>query len=222
MCCFSRDDARHEHTSIIAITYGILLNMGMGGRLLGLRLLAGFCSHGALFLPALQVRRLLISACTLSGCVSRSHSTVARWRRIWKCRRADDRGIPDVYPQAQLLLSFVPWEHLSAPARHLQGRVTGGWYYRRFRRWANPAAAKIVGRWRLASRRAEQPFSAVTAVTNKKRSFVVMIRILAVLTAHGISPEYHSCLSSLISPATRQSTISIPITREEDNAGFNG
>ncbi len=24
-------------------------------------------------------------------------------------------------------------EHLSAPARHLQGRVTGGWYYRRWR-----------------------------------------------------------------------------------------
>ncbi|ESH41848.1 inner membrane protein YcdZ [Salmonella enterica subsp. enterica serovar Choleraesuis str. 0006] len=35
--------------------------------------------------------------------------------------------------QAKQLLLLLSREHLSAPVRHLQGRVTGGWYYRRWR-----------------------------------------------------------------------------------------
>ncbi|KJU47687.1 hypothetical protein SEEH0318_14244 [Salmonella enterica subsp. enterica serovar Heidelberg str. 90-0318] len=93
----------------------------------------------------------------------------------------------------QLLLSFVPGTFIGACAT-FAGQ--GDW------RLVLPSLAlglifgyamKNSGLW-LASRREQH--SANTAVTNKKAwgsspRFVVLIRILAVLTAHGISPEYH-------------------------------
>lgn len=132
-------DARHEHTSFYCYHYGHpFWNMGMGGRLPGLLSWAGFLGCTAYFAcPQGGFKGLLISACTLlSG-------------MVWALVIIHGSALaPHLEIVSYVLTGIVAFlmcirqssycfllfrEHLSAPARHLQGRVTGGWYYRRWR-----------------------------------------------------------------------------------------
>lgn len=110
----------------------------MGGCLPGVTKLGRFLGCTAYFAcPQGGFKGLLISACTLlSGMVWAlviiHGSALAPHLEIVSYVLTGIVAFLMCIQAKQLLLSFVQ-EHLSAPARHLQGRVTGGWYYRRWR-----------------------------------------------------------------------------------------
>lgn len=123
----------------IAITTGILSGIwGWVAVSLGLLSWAGFLGCTAYFAcPQGGFKGLLISACTLlSGMVWAlviiHGSALAPHLEIVSYVLT---GIVAFLMciQAKQLLLLLFREHLSVPARHLQGRVTGGWYYRRWR-----------------------------------------------------------------------------------------
>ncbi len=110
----------------------------MGGRLPGVTKLGRFLGCTAYFAcPQGGFKGLLISACTLlSGMVWAlviiHGSALAPHLEIVSYVLTGIVAFLMCIQAKQLLLSLFR-EHLSAPARHLQGRVTGGWYYRRWR-----------------------------------------------------------------------------------------
>ncbi len=123
----------------IAITTGILSGIwGWVAVSLGLLSWAGFLGCTAYFAcPQGGFKGLLISACTLlSGMVWAlviiHGSALAPHLEIVSYVLTGIVAFLMCIQAKQLLLSLFR-EHLSAPARHLQGRVTGGWYYRRWR-----------------------------------------------------------------------------------------
>lgn len=109
----------------------------MGGCLHGVTKLGRFLGCTAYFAcPQGGFKGLLISACTLlSGMVWAlviiHGSALAPHLEIVSYVLTGIVAFLMCIRAKQLLLLFR--EHLSAPARHLQGRVTGGWYYRRWR-----------------------------------------------------------------------------------------
>lgn len=123
----------------IAITTGILSGIwGWVAVSLGLLSWAGFLGCTAYFAcPQGGFKGLLISVCTLlSGMVWAlviiHGSALAPHLEIVSYVLTGIVAFLMCIQAKQLLLSLFR-EHLSAPARHLQGRVTGGWYYRRWR-----------------------------------------------------------------------------------------
>lgn len=184
----------------IAITTGILSGIwGWVAVSLGLLSWAGFLGCTAYFAcPQGGFKGLLISACTLlSGMVWAlviiHGSALAPHLEIVSYVLTGIVAFLMCIQAKQLLLSFVPGTFIGACAT-FAGQ--GDW------RLVLPSLAlglifgyamKIVGYgWHHAASNIQR----IRRSQNKKAwgsspRFVVFIRILAVLTAHGISPEYH-------------------------------